>query len=418
MAVSLMKCYPERMKASKGLVLTLLGSNSGNNLGDAAILSSILHHLSLAAPSTRFFVPSSRPSFVNKHYGERYRATGVSIMPWTLSLRFFGLSTFRAIWQSDGVLICDGIIFGKSLWNPLFNWLITLVTVVPIVKLSGAKLICFSCGIGPFPSTASRLLARWVLNSSDLVMLRDEDSEQLAREIGCHRPIELTGDPAFINPVTEEPRAGELARQFRLPADRPIVGVNVTRYLDEWLSKGERSASREQLVEILIQGLKHFAEEERVALVFFSTHPMDEPISQQLAEHFGVPLVGNRDLLSHDIQALMARTEMFVGMRFHSLVLASAVGVPVVGLAYAPKVRSLMKLLNSSHLCLELQAVTAEGLAVKLKEAWTSREALRTQQQAVVAGLRQTAKRACALTVEVLASRAPAIEKALPASAD
>src|SRR5690606_17590338 len=143
--------------------ITLLGNNAGRNLGDMAILSSILHSLRRRLPGVRFYVPSTNPKWTRRHYGEGFDVRALSVMPWTGSIRLLGVPTLTAFAASDVVMICDGIIFGNMLFNPAFNYLITLVLLVPLARLFGCKVVCYSCGIGPFPSAISRRLARWTL---------------------------------------------------------------------------------------------------------------------------------------------------------------------------------------------------------------------------------------------------------------
>jgi polysaccharide pyruvyl transferase WcaK-like protein len=119
--------------------ITLLGNNSGRNLGDMAIMSSIMESLSKRLPNAEFYVPTIKPEWVRKHYGDRYNVKAINVMPWTLSLRLLGLPTLRCLAKSDVALICDGIIFGKKLFNPAFNYLITLVFLVPLARLLDRK---------------------------------------------------------------------------------------------------------------------------------------------------------------------------------------------------------------------------------------------------------------------------------------
>ena len=137
-------------------IVTLLGNNSGRNLGDAAIMSAILDRLSAHVPDVEVLVPSIKPDFIDKHYGERYNVKGVDVRPHTISMRLLGIPTFRCLLKSDIALICDGIIFGRKLFSP-HNFLITLIFLVPFAKLAGCKIVCFSCGIGPFPSKLSKI---------------------------------------------------------------------------------------------------------------------------------------------------------------------------------------------------------------------------------------------------------------------
>jgi len=366
--------------------ITLLGSNSGRNLGDAAILASAMSSLSSELPGAEFYVPSSNPSFVEENYGKKFKVHGISIMPWTLSVRLVGLTTFAAIAKSDAALICDGIIFGRKLWNPFFNSLNNLIFLVPWCKLTGCKLALFSCGIGPFPSRLSEMMARYVMNSADLVILREHDSKKLAEEIGVTAPIIITGDAAFINDVSPDESAKEILSKEGIPDSKPFLGVNVTAYFDAWLSDAEKKSTKTEFLKMIADGVKEASDRLRSPFIplLFSTHPMDESTIDELSALLDAHSIKNSRYLSHDIQAVMRRCELFMGMRFHSLVLSSAVGAPIIGLVYMPKVRGYMRLLDCEDLCIELGSITSEKIADTLVNAWNNRSEIRDKQQKTV----------------------------------
>lgn len=382
--------------------ITLFGNNSGRNLGDMAIMSSILESLSARMPNAEFFVPAINAQWTERHYGDKYNVRAVNVMPWTLSIRLLGLPTLRCLAKSDVALICDGIIFGKKLFNPAFNYLITLVFLVPLARLLGCKVVCYSCGIGPFPSKISRLFAKWVINGSDLVMMRERDSEKLAKEIGVTQPIALTGDAAFINPTSPKEVAREIVASLGLDADKPVMAVNVTAYLDAWLAPHERLAQGEGFISMIGDALNRTQEQanEKFQILVVSTHPMDEETCQTLAKMCGGKVIDNSKYLSHDIQAVLRMCGLLVGMRFHSIVLASSVETPVVGLIYAPKVRGYLRLLGCEEFGLELASLTEHSLSEKLVEAWNGRSALKAKQDAVIAELKAGAEHAADTLVE------------------
>jgi len=374
-------------------VITLLGSHSGNNLGDAAILSSILESFTKLLPHAEFLVPSPKPEFIDNNYGKKYNAKGIDIMPKTLSVRFFGFPTFKALYKSDIALILDGIIFGKQLFNPAFNFLIVLVFVVPIARMLGCKVVCYSCGIGPFPVIFSKTLAKWTLNACDLVIMRENDSKKLAEDIGVTKPITVTGDAAFINPVSDDSVGKEILSNHGASSG-PYIGLNVTSYFDGWLAPHERLSSKEAFLEILEGAFSEVSKSTGAKIVLFSTHPMDDPAVDFLGAKLNAVIVKNKEFLSHDIQAAMRQCDLFVGMRFHSIILASAVEVPVVALLYAPKVKGYMRQLGCEDLGLELHKLTKENLTQSLLSAWESRTEIKQKQKAVIDTLKEGAQRA------------------------
>lgn len=375
-------------------VITLLGSNSGRNLGDAAILAAVMDMLADEMPSAQFLVPTTHPAFTRKHYSDKYNVTAVNVMPWTGSIRLAGIPTINCLRKSDVALICDGIIFGKKLFNPLFNFLITLVFLLPFAKIFNCRLCCYSCGIGPFSSFWSRLFAKWVINASDLVIMRENDSRDLAQKIGVTRPVQVTGDAAFLNQVESEERAVEIMKMHDIDPAVPIFGINVTKYIDSWLPPDQQVSDKSDFLNTLAQGINGARDHTGFQPIIFSTQPMDLEFCKHLADLTKAPVIHNGDLLSHDIQAVMRKCHLFIGMRFHSLVLASATGVPIIGLVYAPKVRGFMRLLNCENYSLELVEVSSDRLTDVILEGWNRSDRLKQQQQIIVDELKKGSRQA------------------------
>ena len=96
----------------QALRVTLLGSNSGRNAGDAAILAAIMHTLSRELDNkVSFEVPTTHPDFVRRNYGDKFDVKAMSVMPWTGSVRLLGIPTLASIRRTDCTLITAGIIF-------------------------------------------------------------------------------------------------------------------------------------------------------------------------------------------------------------------------------------------------------------------------------------------------------------------
>ncbi len=380
-------------------VITLLGSNSGNNAGDAAIMASILEVLSKELPGAEFLVPTTKPSFTNENYGKQYNVKAINVMPWTGSLRLFGIPTFNCLRRSDCALICDGIIFDKKLFNPAFNFLITLFMLIPFAKLFNCKLVCYSTGIGPFNMSIGRFMARTLINACDLVMMRERDSQKLCQEIGVTKEVHLTGDAAFLNKVSDERRLEEIAKAERINLQAPLFGINVTSYIDQWLQSDERVSDKNEYLALLARSINKAKAivPGGFVPVLFCTHPMDLETAERVARDVSGRVVSNTKYLSHDLMAVMKRCSLFIGMRFHSLILASSVESPIIGLVYAPKVRSYMRLLESEDVSLELGQLTEERLVETIVSAWEKRDEIRARQKHHVDALKDGARNAATM---------------------
>ncbi|MCS6893134.1 MAG: polysaccharide pyruvyl transferase family protein [Deltaproteobacteria bacterium] len=344
--------------------VTLFGSNSGNNLGDAAILGSIL--LNFKAYPFYFFVPTPKPDFVNL-YKKINNVSAVDIHPLrSLSVRFLGATTLNALRKSQYVFICDGILFGKRLFDPSFNFLSNIFCLLPVLKALKLKLVIFAAGLGPFNSYLSTKMVKSVLNASELIMLRDDESISLVQNLKPDLKTIRVGDPAFINPVSPESVCQAILEKHEIENPENLIGVNLTNYLGSWVSC---RFSKKDFVIKVSEHLRIAKEKSKLELLFISTHPMDNSINESVAELLGSKFLPAGNYLSHDIMALMKKLKLFVGMRFHSLVLASAVGIPVIGIKYAPKVESLLKLFNTPELCVHLDKIDclAETIQMTMK---------------------------------------------------
>jgi polysaccharide pyruvyl transferase WcaK-like protein len=228
--------------------------------------------------------------------------------------------------------------------------------------------------------------------------MRENDSKKLAEDLGCIHPIEVTGDAAFINPVSDEARGKEVAKELGIDFSKPTLGLNVTKYMDTWLNDNEKIQDKDAFLKMLADGVKKARTNlnEDIQTVVFCTHPMDEGAATELANHLDGLKVLNSKYLSHDIQAVMRQCQLFAGMRFHSVVLASAVEVPIIGLIYMPKVRGFMRLLHCEDYSLELGKLTLDSFSATIERGWKERETLKARQKSTIDELKAGALRAAA----------------------
>jgi polysaccharide pyruvyl transferase WcaK-like protein len=385
--------------------LCLLGSNSGRNAGDAAILSSIIHNVQQAAPGTTFEVPVPRASDLTNRFDPEI-VRPVPMMPWNLSLRFIGWTTLRSIARCDAVLITDGIIFDVKLLNPLFNFLILLAVVIPYARLLGKPVIGFLIGVGPLDSALGRRLARMVCNRCDALWVREAHSKALLESVGIPADrIEIYADAALVTPPPSPERIDAILAENALDkSDAPMFGLNVNSYVDQWL-KASEGVNRESFTRSLAEAIDKLVDETDYQVVLVLTQIMDVTYARNVLamtrNRERVAVLGNDRYSAEELMGVAGRMRYFAGMRVHSIILASAANVPCIGLAYAPKVRHFMELMGTPECTLELADFTPDRLLEHIRlmekddasrrQAYVSRvDELKAMAQA---GYRQLAER-------------------------
>ena len=135
-------------------------------------------------------IPTLNTDFVNRSYANRVQPVGM--MPWNLSVKMLGVPTYRSVMRTDLTLLFDAILFDRSLYNPLFNFLSTLRLLLPRARKRGKLMACFNVGAGPVDSQAGREMLRHVAELMDFITVRDQESLDILRELEI--VVDVTAD--------------------------------------------------------------------------------------------------------------------------------------------------------------------------------------------------------------------------------
>lgn len=74
-----------------------------------------------------------------------------------------------------------------------------------------------------------------------------------------------------------------------------------------------------------------------------------------------------------EIMAIVGQMDIIIGMRLHSLIFASAMGVPIVGIIYQPKVKQFLKLIQQEKSGTDLERLEFESFMKQILSVWSSR---------------------------------------------
>ncbi len=337
------------------------GYHGFNNLGDEAILESLLQILRRAATerggSLEITVLSADPQKTTRNNG--VKAVG----------RTKFLAILPAIWRCDlfisggGGLLQDRTGYGLSV--------LYYLGLVFLARLLRKPTAFYAHGVGPITKKINRFITRWIVNGVDLITVRDTDSKKELLSLGVTRPpLQVTVDPAFyLRPLnTGESPSGKVQDVLsRVPPGRPLLGISVR----EW--QMEKSFLKE-----IARAADLVAEELGAAVVFVPMFPsQDLPASRRAAAAMQrEACVVEEELTPQEILSLFSHIDLFIGVRLHSLIFASIVGTPMVGICYDPKVDSFLTRLELDAEE-KVENLTAESLYRRCMRVWESREEIR-----------------------------------------
>jgi len=363
--------------------ITLLGSASGRNAGDAALIAAIMDGVDEACGRRlRYEIPTIRPDYIRDEYPND--SVPVGMMPWHGALRMLGIPTLRSILRTDAILIFDACLFDRSLFNPLFNFLSSFYLMLPLAKKRGVPIIGFNVGVGPVHTKSGKKMLKNVVEMMDFITVRDQDSLDLLREVGVENTrVQLAADAALNAPSGDEAETASIYEKVGIDINEPKLGINVNRYLDTWASADRESMGKEKFLEVFSAALIKVHAEIKVPIVFVTTQHHDIDVTQELIERLPAEIktarIDNRDYNHAKIKGVLRHIDLLCGMRLHSLIMASAELAPVVGITYQPKVAYYFRELDLPERTVSFDDFTTESLSTLILDGWRDKADLSSQ---------------------------------------
>lgn len=350
----------ESKKDSNMKKILISGYHGFNNLGDEAILESVLQALKQAASkeghALEFTVLSANPEKTAHNYAG-IRAIGRTSLPAILS----AIRNCDLLISGGGSLLQDKTGYGLSVAYYL--------GLVFLARLFGKKTVLYAQGIGPITKKINRLLARWIINRADLVTVRDAASKKELLSLGITRPpLCVTVDPAFClhPPPSNKPKEVQHILSH-LPPGRPLLGISIRSWRGQHKFIHEIAKTADRLA--LTLGM---------ATVLIPMFPeQDLPVSRYTASLMQQEAyVIEKELTPHEVLSLFSHLDLLIGVRLHALIFAAITGTPMAGVGYDPKICSFLNQLglNPVHRVENLQAGELYAHCLKI---WPEREAIK-----------------------------------------
>ncbi len=294
-----------------------------NNSGDDALLSAIIDNLRKYKEDIRILTLSKNP----KQTRMMFKVDAVN--------RFNIFSVKKALKKSrlfingGGTLIHDAT-SSHSLYYYLY--------LMKLAKKMGLKLVVYANGFGPFKEKNEKIASE-VTSLSDLITLRDTLSLNELRRIGVENEnVFVTADPAITLPPCSEEETTALMKEYGLNPKERYIAVSVRGW-----NKNDR------LFEAKLAGICDYAYETyNIRTVFITMRPSEDlTVTNNIIKRMTSPgVIIKNEQSAERLMGLISRCELVIGMRLHSLIYATTVCTPVIGLIYDPKIKGFLEYIN------------------------------------------------------------------------
>lgn len=379
--------------------ITILGSSSGRNAGDAALLSGIMDCIDAACGERMLYeIPTYRPPYIWNNYENKVRP--ISMLPQAGSVGMLGIPTFSSIRRSKLTLIYDAMLFDRKLWNPLTNYMSSAWMYLKYLKAQGSLVGFYNVGAGPVTTPWGKKMLKELAALADFITVREIDSYNLLKDLGTDESKMLvTADAAIPVRPSEPKKVQAIFSECGIPWGEDVLAININSYLNSWTGLGQSAMTPESFVVTYSTALNTFLQEVNVPVLFVATQHSDVPITEKLMAATNAPrgkgLFSNIKYNHHDVKGVLQHVSMLFAMRLHANILATSALTPAVALVFQQKVKSYFDLLELPKNVLSFSEFSEGSLLEKLRYGWTHRKDIRDQLAKVIPILKaETAKAA------------------------
>ena len=322
------------------------------NIGDEALLSSLIGILrNIDASKIEISVLSGDPLVTTELYG----VLGID--------RRSMYRVLKAIEWADIVITGPG---GLIQDVTSFRSLLYYIGIAAMTKFLGKKSLILGCGVGPVNRGLGRALTKKITKKLDGIALRDMPSLEELRRYGLKRhDVKLFPDFGLLVDASSSMRGKELLEIEGIPyGNYPLIGMAVRP-----VGIKEVDYELKKLLAITADALINKYSAHIVFLPFDTNMDKDFSISiQAMMKNHSFLIQGQ--YRPSDIKGIINELNLMIGMRLHSLILSCTSNIPVVGIAYDPKVENFLVQIGSYDF-INLKEVSEQGIFSLAKNAMT-----------------------------------------------
>lgn len=343
-----------------------------NNIGDEAILSGMICSLNKYIKDAKYSVITSNPAETARLHNitpvKQSFNEGVTKFAYNCLTRNELYNMFRQIDKCD-LFILGG---GSLLQDLRVYYLPFLLSMVYYAQRKGKKTAIYGIGAGPIDTLLGRRLCRKVLGSADLVTVRDPMSKNVLERCDLKNVIQ-TADPAFGLEINIDGIPSPSRSEGDENQERRIFSSTLYNWLQDSDRNHNRPVSSKDLEERRQAFSDIFSEISKThnsALLFIPTVKIDETGYVKIKEYMRTIDNVSVQKYTNDLGKVLSslsRSDLLIGMRLHSLILATIIGVPFVPISYCGKVKSYLEVVGLEDLYLDIDDFSKSAFREKLQ---------------------------------------------------
>jgi polysaccharide pyruvyl transferase CsaB len=365
----------------KSYKIGISGSYGGLNLGDEAILHSIIENLKGSLPvKIRVFSRNPEDTLKRHDVEKAIDVRGLSMEEIRPEIRDLDLF----------ILGGGGILYNSQVQNYLREVIIAIEYHIPVMV--------YAIGADPIKDSGFAEMIREAFNKVDILTVRDRNSKKVLENTGITREIIVTADPALL--LKPEKLPAEMNKTEITGNRKKLVGFSVREP-----GKAAPGLDQQEYHSLLANAADFIIDRLEADILFI---PMETRERDQQHSHAVISLmqkpqqasVLKGEYTSGQLLSMMDNFSFAVGMRLHFLIFAFLRGIPLVGLPYSPKVEIFLEELDLT--IPPIKQVNAGRLIAYIDRFWDNQKEIRQQIKNKLPELQEKAARTNSLLVEFI----------------
>jgi colanic acid/amylovoran biosynthesis protein WcaK/AmsJ len=282
---------------------------------------------------------------------------------------------------------------------------------VPLMSVYGflaalyhTPLMIYGMSVGPLRTEWGRDLSRGLLESAQVVTVRDQSSVSLIASLAEKCPgtvpaVHLLPDPAMAATLPPVGRGQEIlaAEHLTFPSDKPLIAIGLRE-----LSRPLGQKENDRLEDSVVGMMDELSPEASFLFVPQSTYREDDDrvLARRLISRTKAhcQLIENRQHPA-DLIALYRMAQVTLAGRLHAAVFSALALVPVVGIDYLPKVSGFLDNVPGAGRVVSVKDLSSGKLVTELRSLLAMSDGERGNFAERVGNLSVLAKEHAALAV-------------------
>ncbi|HEY5583506.1 MAG TPA: polysaccharide pyruvyl transferase CsaB [Ruminiclostridium sp.] len=353
------------------------------NVGDDAMLRSIVDNLKRQKPDISILVLSNKPEETHQNYGVS------TINRKNIFAVYSSMRRAKLFIYGGGNIIQDSTSTRSLMFYLGAAWL---------AKKLKLKVMFYANGIGPINKFKNTEYSRKILNMADIITVRERLSFNELKKMGITKPkIVLTADAALAVQIDTDTLLEEIFASEGIPLGGKYAGFSVRK------CPGFEKHQHAKYEQAIAETADYVFMKYNLTPVFI---PMEYNADIITIRNIVARMKTDSHIISnnHSVSetfAIIRKLDIMIAMRLHALIFAACMNVPFIGISYQPKVEGFLEYINQPSAG-NVRDITFDIMRSKVDFILKNREAIKSDLAKSVETLITKAEENSCLAIELI----------------